>query len=407
MAGQYSLKTFLRQVRGAMLNRCLRRLNIPLELNIEVVKPSIIDDLYQQLQALSPANLHRIERDFLAISELANSRGTEAILREAGRQKLDFTDIFLRARNGFERACWTFLEHAAIFDLATCFCEMDRFGSGRWNRRFVGAGITPETEASVLQRLSHLMRRSYAKEGRGQFCHIDHYLRHEPERHCFFAYPQNHATSDLAYTEHGELDQQSRKAAFEVILVYRPGDGMLEILAPGGRERVDDIASCFCTAILDLPELPSRLTPRLYELSPLLSVELALTTDPADGIERVELREICLNLGRSHGWKRRLTFSADDKAQQRESIHDMIQRTVLDDGIELPQVTVSSAKFRLIFAPVDNQRPKRLTFNVAIPDHCSLRDNYHDQVARKCLRRWGLTGDAAAATVTAARGSRY
>lgn len=405
MAGQYSLKTFLRQVRGAMLNRCLRRLKIDVDLNLEVIKPSVVETLYQRLQMLPSKDLHRVERDFLAISEMANSSGTEAILREAGRKKVDFAEVFLQARNGYERACWTFLEHPEIFDLAACFCEMDRFGSGRWNRRFVGAAIPPAVDDDSLQRLSHMMRRSYANEGRGQFCHIDHYLRQEPERHCFFAYPQNHATSDLAYTEHGKLDQHTRKTAFEVMFVYRPGDGMLEILAPGGRERVDDVAACFCAAILDLPEPPLRLTPRLYELSPLLSAELALTTDPADGIERVDLREVCLNLGRSHGWKRRLTFSADDKAQDHQSIHEMIQRTVLDDGIELHEVVVSSAKFRLLFTPVDNQRPKRLTFNVAIPDRCSLRDNYRDQIARKCLRRWGLTVDAAAAAVVAPRRS--
>jgi hypothetical protein len=180
---------------------------------------------------------------------------------------------------------------------------------------------------------------------------------------------------------------------------------MLEILAPGGLERVDDLAACFCTAILDMAEPPTCLNPRLYDLSPLLWSDLALPVDVADGIERVELREVCLNLGQNHGWKRRLAFATDDKTQQHHGIHEMIRCTLLEDGISLSEMTISSAKFRLIFASVDNQRPKRLTFNIAIPDHCSLRDNHHDQIARKYLRRWGLVVDAAAATIAPGRRS--
>lgn len=401
MSSQYSPKTFIRQVRGALLNRCLKRRGIDLDLNKEIIKPAVVEELHQRLQSLPPEKLQQIEADFTTITELASADGTEAILREAGRRGLNFVDIFTQARNGYERACWTFLEHPVIFDLAACFCEMDRFGSGRWNRRFVGAALAAQTQEEALRRLAELMRRSYGREGRGGFCHIDHYLRQEPDRHCFFAYPEDHASTDLSYTEHGELHRRTRKNAFEVIFVYRPHDGMLELLAPGGAERVEDLASCFCAAILDLPELPPCLTPRLYDLSPLLSEELALPTDPEDGIDRVELREICLNVGREGGWKRRLVFAADDKAQQRRSIHDMIRRTIGADGIGLSQVTVSSAKFRLIFAPVDNQRPKRLTFRVSSPDNCSLRDNYHDQIARRCMRRWKLTVDGPTAAVPA------
>ncbi len=403
MARQYAPKTFIRQVRGALLNRCLRQHGIEADLNIEIIKPAVVETIFQRLMALPPEQLRRVEQDFATISELADATGTQAILREGARKGLDLTEIFLQARNGYERACWTFLEHPTIFDLAACFCEMDRYGSGRWNRRYVGSGITPAVDPAALVRLSDLMRNSYSKEGRGKRCHIDYYLRQEPDRHCFFAYPENHAKSDLAYTKEGELDRHTHKPAFEVIFVYRPEDGMLEILAPGGRERVDDMASCFSAAVLGLAELPTCLTPKLYDLSPLLEADLAFTADGGDGIDRVELREICLNLGRSNGWKRRLTFAADDKAQHRKSIHELIHRTIRGDGIWPAEVIVSSAKFRLIFHPVDNQQPKRLTFSVATPDRCSLRDNYHDQIARTCLRRWGLALDATAEAIMPGR----
>jgi len=35
------------------------------------------------------------------------------------------------------------------------------------------------------------LREFYRSQGRGRFCHVDYYLRLEPERHCYFAYPED------------------------------------------------------------------------------------------------------------------------------------------------------------------------------------------------------------------------
>lgn len=179
---------------------------------------------------------------------------------------------------------------------------------------------------------------------------------------------------------------------------------MLEVLAPGGRERVDDVAACFCTGILGLPELPPRKHLKLYDLEPIKSPDVAFPTDPRDGIDRVELREVRLSLPRDRGWKRRVTFSVDPRACERAIIHDMILDTIRPDGVTLDEVLVTAARFTLVFAPVDNQRPKRLTFEVGWPDRCTLKDNYRDHVARKCLRRWGLVLDTHPAQAPARRG---
>jgi hypothetical protein len=401
MSGQYSLKTFLRQVRGTLLNRCLRRHGIGLDLDLEIIKPSVVDTMFGRLMSLPPGQLRLVEGDWTTISELASAAGTDALLREARRRGLDFSDIFLQARNGHERACWAFLEHPDAFAVAAQFEEMDAFGDGRWNRRYIGRNITPATGAAALDRLATMMRRSFAPEGRGRHCHIDHYVRQEPVRHCFFAFPEDHPSTDLAYTEAGELHRHARRSAFEVIFVYRPAEGVLEVLAPGGAERVEDLAACFASAILDLPALPPRVVPKVYELSRLKSPDLAFPTDPRDGIERVELREVRLNLGCRRGWKRRVSFASDDRAQERDSIHDMILDTINADGVRLNEVVVSAARFRIVFTAVDNQRPKRLTFTVTGPDCCTLRDNHHDQIARRCLRSWGLIVDGVSAKVRA------
>jgi len=396
MAKQYSAKTFLRMVRGSFVNRCLQRHAIDLDLNKEIIKPAVVDELFGQLMALPLPALRLVETDFAAITKLACSAGTAALIREGERKGIDCRTTFDQCHNDYERACWCLVEHPEIFDLAACFMAMDGVGTRRWNRRYVGMNLVPVKTPEGLTQLATMMRESYAKEGRGRHCHVDYYLRSEPERHCFFAYPEDHAKTDLGYSDDGHLGHHARKTAFEVIFAYRPEEGTLEVLAPGGRDRVEDLAACFCASIMGLPELPPQLLPQAYDLSSLKSPDVSFPTDPADGIDRVLLREVRIQLPRAVGWRRKLVFTRDPKTINASSIHDGILATVAQEHLSPADVVVSYASFTFIFASVGDSKAKRITFDVSLPDLCSLRDEPHDQVARKYLRRWGLCVDLSA-----------
>ncbi len=405
MAGQYAPKTFIRQVRGALLNRCLRQYGIEADLNIEIIKPAVVETIFQRLMAVPPEQLHLVERDFATITELASREGAEALLMQAAHAGVDFSTLFAQARNDYERACWAFLEHRDIFELAACFHAMDHIGAGRWRRRWVGENLVPATDAQAIQMLQSLMRATYAKEGRGRRCHVDYYMRHEPTRHCFFAYPEDHLRTDLGYDEDDALRDHPRKVAFEVIFVYRPEEGVLEVMAPGGKDQVKDLAACFCAAILGVPELPEKSLPRVFDLERLKQPDVTFPTDPEDAIELVQLREVKLTLPKRHGWRRRVQFSADARAHDPATTHQMLVETVQLANVPLEDVIVSHARFCLIFAPPDGTRPRHLVFTVSTPDICNLKDGHHDNIARKYLRRWGLVVDESAAKVHARSGS--
>ncbi len=401
MAGPYAPKTFIRQVRGALLNRCLRQHRIDADLNIEIIKPAVVETIFQRLMALPPDQLHRVERDFATITELASRPGTDALLKQAAQAGLDFATPFAHARNDYERACWAFLEHRDTFELAACFHAMDRIGAGRWRRRWVGANIAPATDAEAVRMLQSLMRASYAKEGRGRRCHVDYYVRRDPERYCFFAYPEDHLRTDLGYDEDDALRDHPRKVAFEVIFVYRPDEGVLELMAPGGKEQIEDLAACFCAAILGIPELPDKSLPRVFDLDRLKQPGVTFPTDPQDGIELAQLREVRLALPKRHGWRRRVQFAVDARAHDPAAVHKVLAETMQLAQVPLDDVRVSHARFCLVFVPPDDRRPKRLVFTVSTPDICDLKDGYHDNIARKYLREWGLTVDQSPAKVPA------
>lgn len=403
MPRQYSLKTFLRQTSGPLLNQCLARHGITgVDLGRTKIKPAVVDEMHVQLTALPPEQLKALEADFMAITELASQDGMDAILREARNAGLDFTREFRHdgEHSDYDRACWAFLKYPAIFDRAACFGQIDQIGDQRWNRRFVGVGFWPNTTMEGLSQLRSFMQRSFAREDRGRHCLIDYYLRRDPDRHCFFAYPEDRPSSNLGYNEHGELDQHIRRSAFEVIFVYRPVEGVLEIVAPGGKRRVEDLAACFCTSVLALPEYYAKILRHSYDLSILKSPGLQLPTDPRDRIASVLIRELCLTLPRCQGWRRRLILDADKHSNPTASLHDLILESIRGEGLSIAEVRVSSAKFCFVFEPVDDRRPRRLRFTVAA-DHCTLKDNPHDQIARKHLRRWGIDPDAASQKIPA------
>jgi hypothetical protein len=139
MAGQYSTKTFLRQVRMPLLKRYVRQKRIALDVEVMAVKPAGIDRLYERLQCLPPDILRKVEADFAAVTELAHPVGTASLLREAKLMGRDWSGVFATANNAYERAMWAYLQDPQLFARAVSMVEMDHVASGRWRRWFVGA----------------------------------------------------------------------------------------------------------------------------------------------------------------------------------------------------------------------------------------------------------------------------
>jgi hypothetical protein len=101
MATQYSIKTFLRQVRVPLLKRYTQQKRLDFDLELVVVKPAGIDALYERLQRLPLESLRKMDADFAAVTELAHPAGTAALLREAKVTGRDWSQTFAMAKNAF------------------------------------------------------------------------------------------------------------------------------------------------------------------------------------------------------------------------------------------------------------------------------------------------------------------
>ncbi len=146
------------------------------------------------------------------INELACGAGIRAILEEAAFWGKDWSADFEKMENDYERAFWTFLNEPRRFEVAGAFHVMDRY-SGWW-RRFVGKRLEPATESNALEELEGGIRAYYRRQGRGRHCHVDVYLRHDPERLCYFVYPEGIATSELGFEDGGKFGRRPRQSIF-------------------------------------------------------------------------------------------------------------------------------------------------------------------------------------------------
>jgi len=388
MGRNYSPKTFLRKTPNTMLKEYFAGKSLLTDIDFDSLGETEIDAIAQGLDELPEKQRTNIEAEFRQINEMACDLGVRVLIEEATSpfHGVDFSGAFEQMKNHYERAFWVFLNHLDVFKIASELAYMDRVSS--WRGRYVGEGLQPAVEPADLKNLAGALSEFYKKQGRGHHCKIDNYLRQQPERHCYFAYPEDYATTDMGYDEEGKFLHWPRRPAFEVIFVYRPEGGFLEVSAKGKKNEIERLQEIFCQTILGLKDLPDEQA-KHYDLSKLKDKNFSFVTDPQDGIDNVIIKMLRLDLpgiGR-----RRITFEAGP-SNGKQPVHSLIEQALNKAKVPLDKTVVAKAKLQFKFAPRDRKKGKTLTFEISIPDRCTLKDDPLDQIAKKYIQQWGLMG---------------
>jgi hypothetical protein len=383
---EYSPKTFLRQTPNKTLKEYFARKDLLRDIDFDKLGETEIDTIAQAMEALPEKQRNNIEAELRQINEMACEKGILVLIEEAGSvfHEIDLLPIFEPMKNHYEKAFWVFLNQPLIFGIASDLAYMDSIGS--WSSRKVGAGLTPAVEEKDKRNLADSVSEFYKKQGRGQRCHVDNYLRQQPERHCYFVYPEDYATTELGFDDEGKFYHRLRKPAFEVIFVYRPESGILEVSAKGGKKVVEALQEIFCKTILGLDGLP-KLDKRHFDLSKLSDKTLKFVTEPADGIEKVILRMLRLDLPPIGN--RRITLEASP-SEDAQPVYTLIEKALNKSNISLDKAVISRAKIQIDFAGRDGKKGKSRTFEISSPNRCTLKDDPLDQIAKKYLEKWGF-----------------
>ncbi len=388
MAKHYSPKTFLRHTSNALLRECFVSKGALTAVHWDGLAEHAIDGVYDNWQELPEDDRIAFERCFEDTDELANEQGIKALIEEGQFHGLDLAPVLEGIDGNHNKVMWVALHHPRVFEVAGVINRAHTLPQRYWRRRggmpLAQPDVSPEAIASFAQDIGAYYRQN---QGRGHRCTVDAYLRVN-RVHYFFAYPDDYADTYLGHDEEGHFIRRPQKPAFELVFIFDPIDGTLDLFAQGGREVQEELQTIFCRGMLGHelpPEIPNR---HPYELNGLKSRHFDFSTAPEDGIEQVQVRKLRLSvLG---GLKRRITLEADPDAGPGD-VYDMMRDYL--NGHNLPDtlVNVTQATLSLKFVSTGG-RQKTLAFDVSFPNSSNLKSKREELriVAEKYLKRWGI-----------------
>lgn len=389
-AHDYAPRQFLRQIQIALLREYFTQRTMLADVEWNKLKETEIEPIDEAWHGLPGRIQKEVDSDFRRIHAMGAPEGTGAIIEEGRFHELDLTPDLVALDGHLNKAFWTFLNHSDVFEVAERLHRADHLNGRYWRKRKDIPKKKPDLRPEALAELANAVAAYFWEhQGRGRPCQQDTYLR-GGRLHYFFVYPKDHTDTFIGYDDDDRFERRPVNPAFEVIYVYDPEDGALDLYVRGDRKIVRDLQELFGRAILHEELGEEARDSALYDLNGLKRRDFPFPTDPADRVREVKVSLLKLSLVGSP--KQRITFEAADSSGGRDAVHDLMETALNERRLPLSMVNVSSVAIKMVFENTDGRgRPtKTLTFRVSSPNSCNLKDSPEDLVAKKCLKDWKI-----------------
>lgn len=388
MSRNFSFKTFFRSVSVDLLHQYFASRQLLADFDWAQESSLLADALHSQIESMHDNRAAIVEQDFVMISEL-DTEPFVLDLHDVARTIYDedtadpIIDGMMQQSGSLNQVFWTSLEHPAVFEMAVQLERMEHMSFKE--DCLVGKHLPCATEEAATEKLKDHIQKFFKRQRRGRNCQIDVYVRQNPTRYCFFAYPEDYPKRDLTYKS-SRLVPDVRRPVMEIVFIYEPDSGNLKVHASKMR-KAEVMQDAFCKAILGLPGIPDGST-RVYDLARLLDPAFRFVTDPADHVEEVSLKMLKVAIGKNK--PRKLTCEGTPVNGGAEVVQKMTLDAIAACSTPADAVQVLSAKISMKFGAVDGGRKKSVTFTLTVPCGSNLEDKPHHHTARKYIERWGL-----------------
>ncbi len=387
MASQYSPKSFIRRANNELLRGYLSRFGIGDGIKWDSLKKRDVDPIFEAIESAPDVTRAQIERDFQNVHGLATEGGRKTIVGLV-RHDDEIVDELNTMKSSLDAALWTFMEHESIFEEATLFYAADRISNWRKVKDLPNAEpVTGEISCKLLE--AGLSEYFVASEARGHICKVDYYRR--GPQHYWFAFPEDYSSLYAGFNETGEFDYLPQKPAFEIVFVYDPDEGSLNVFLKGQKKVAAEVQRLWAEKILNEEIEIDDEVEQVYELQGLLDREFPFSTDPEDGIYEVRVKKLRLEIdpGRGRGEKRKIIIDADSN-RTRHAVYDLLDDVLAGERIPRERLKITQAGIRITWKPVGGKRGRTLTFDVSIPNSCSLKCEPKHEIAKRFLKKWGI-----------------
>lgn len=389
MANDYAPRQFLRQIEIGLLREYFTRRKALDSVEWDKLKETEIESIHDAWQALPEQTREEIEFEFRNVHAMATGNGARAIIEEGRFHGLDLT-ADLDAQDGYvNKAFWTLLEHRNVFDIAQLMNRADHLNGKYWRKRKDVPKKEPDVAHRALKELADAISAYYREnQGRGRHCWAEPYLR-GGRYHYLFVYPQDYTDTFIGYDDQGQFQRKPQNRAFEVVYIYDPEAGTLDLYVPGDKKIVADLQQLFGRAILHEELGEEKRTSAPYDLNGLKLRDFSFPTDPADRVKAVKVSSMRLSLVGNP--RKRITFETGPK-DPKVAIHDFMDTSLHEQRLPLSMVNVTSAVIQMVFENTNGKGrdTKTLSFRISHPNSCNLKDSPEELLAKKYLKEWNL-----------------
>jgi len=201
----------------------------------------------------------------------------------------------------------------------------------------------------------------------------------------------------LGFNDQRQLDWQLHRPMFSISYRYDENDRTLEIAGVTKNDRIAELRDIFTRVVFGI-ELKDAGAKQVYQLKHLLDPEFELQPQPDLGVVGCRLKRVKLN---AHG-RTGLTLTLESGEQSgRRALLDCVTNFLRTASISIGDAQVRSVALQLVFAPEPGRRKGKTFMFVTYPDATTLKPNKKCDIARECLKRWGIdtnrpAGDRAA-----------
>jgi len=382
-----SIATFVRRTPSARLRDyfCQSGITLPADIDWSGPPTELAPALTKLVERFDESAKTKVLNDTDRISAMSDEPGQTALYGVArDRATLD------RLANGHARSAWMFVHEPDAFRHAEEARYTDEHRRGRMWDGFVGQpGLPLRQSPEAMERFKAAVRQHF----RSQNVHVDIFARErggfegETFRLTQATVYRDGPANDVPEFVNGRLAWRPRKPVYEAALTYEADTGVIEVVARD-RDSRELLVHSFSEQLLGAGCAQERLPFREFNLDVLLQ-PYGFPTDPADGIESVQVTQLRLMPLDNAGERVTLECSR----QTPHTIWDMAaQRFGSCDPLRGGWV-VTKAKLVIRFRRQKGARLGRtLPLTVTMPHGCDLKDRSprETMIGRKYLTRWQL-----------------
>lgn len=386
-----SVTSFIRNMPASSLRAYFDQTGIepPTPVNWDAAEPEVVRGALRAVDELDDEARARIVNDAERVSGLADDAGQTALYSVVeNRETLD------ALANGHARSLWMFLNAPVLFQRAEEVRYTDERRRGRsWDGFIAPPNLDIRRDPASLDAFKASLRAHFGSNN----VHVDIFERCRPTFEggdsdlVQIAIYREGLPDDFLAFDGGALVRRARRPVYEAALTHEQATGVIEVVATE-RESREEIVRLMARDLLGIDYQNEKVPLRRYDLAILLR-PFAFPTDPADGIESVEVKQLRLMPIDDVG--ERVTLECLRKADR--TIWSMAADHFGAGDPLAGGWVATQAKLTIKFHPRgDAKRGRTLPLTITMPHGCNLKDQTEEEqlIGEKYLRRWGILRDA-------------